>query len=472
MREVDVAMTVRKNARGPALEGAVVLVLGYGRSGRAAANLLLEAGAQVRVTDGATLEKLGVAAHDVPGGDRWIGTRDSAVMDGVDVVIASPGVPPHHPQLAAALASDVPVFSELELGSWFIDAPIVAITGTNGKTTTTELLGAMGRASGRRTVVAGNVGTPLSEVAGSDADLFVVEVSSFQLFLCEHFRPDVALLLNLTPDHFDWHPDFEHYAAAKERIFRRQRKEDAAVLPAGDPPLAARFSIPSRLYEFSATGVPARGAYVRDGQVVLHLDEGQEPVFSLSEWQLPGVHNLENLLAASLAARVAGLDAEAIREGARSCRPMAHRMEHVATIDGVRYVNDSKSTNPGSLEKALDPNVPTLLIAGGVTKGCDFRPLRDAVRRGARRVFVIGEGAEDMATAWDGVTEIVRAGDLETALGLAAAEARTGERVLLSPGCASFDQFDNYVHRGNRFRELVGVREEVNRVNRSEGGRE
>lgn len=392
-------------------------------------------------------------------------------MEGVDVVIASPGVPPHNPQLAAALASGVPVFSELELGSWFIDAPMIAITGTNGKTTTTELIGAMGRASGRRTVVAGNVGTPLSEVVGSEVDLLVVEVSSFQLFLCEHFRPDVALVLNLTPDHFDWHPDFEHYASAKGRIFQRQRRRDAAVLPADDPSIAARFSIPSQIYEFSATRVPDRGAFVRDDQVVLRLGDAQEPLFSLSEWQLPGVHNRENLLAASLAARLAGLDAAAIREGARSCRPMAHRMEQIATVAGVTYVNDSKSTNPGSLEKALEPGVPTLLIAGGVTKGCDFRPLRDAVRRGARRVFVIGEGADDLATAWDGATEIVRAGDLETALRRAAEEAQPGERVLLSPGCASFDQFDNYVHRGNRFRELVGVLEEEDRGNRSKGGR-
>jgi len=205
---------------------------------------------------------------------------------------------------------------------------------------------------------------------------------------------------------------------------------------------------------------------------MLHVGDELEPVVALSEWHLSGLHNLENLLAAALGARLAGLSPEAIREGAAACRPMAHRMERVATIAGVDYVNDSKSTNPGSLEKALDPHVSTLLIAGGVTKGCDFRPLRDAVRQGARGVFLIGEGAADLATAWEGATELVQSGDLETALRGAAAEAKPGERVLLSPGCASFDQFENYVHRGNRFRELVDAMESTNPEGRGKGGRE
>lgn len=455
-REGQAALEIRRNERGPQLAGAVAVVLGYGRSGRAAGALLGEAGARVRVADDAPADKLGVGEADVPGGTEWLGRRDADVLRGADLVIASPGVPPHHPVLAAALEAGLPVHSELELGWWFTDAPVVAITGTNGKTTTTELVGAMGRASGRSTIVAGNVGTPLSAVASERPDLLVLEVSSFQLFTCRDFRPDVAALLNFTSDHLDWHPDLDHYAAAKAKLFARQSPDDAAVLPGDDPEVAARFArTPSARYEFRVEAPPARGAFVRDGRVTLYLGGDPEPVLALSEWTLPGRHNLENLLAAALCARLIGLDGEAIREGARSFRGLPHRMEEVARIGGVAWVNDSKSTNPGSLEKALDPEQPTILIAGGVTKGCDFRPVRDAVAAGTRLVLLIGQGMADLEAAWRPAANTVRASDLETAVRLAFAEAREGERVLLSPGCASFDQFRNYVHRGERFRELV-----------------
>jgi UDP-N-acetylmuramoylalanine--D-glutamate ligase len=411
-----------------------------------------------------------VAADEIPGGADWLGRRDPEVLRGADLVIASPGVPPRHPLMDAALRSGVPVRSELELGWWFTDAPTVAITGTNGKTTTTELLGEMGRAAGRRTVVAGNVGTPLSAVAHERPELLVLEVSSFQLFTCHDFRPDVAALLNFTTDHLDWHPDLDHYAASKARIFQRQGPADAAVLPGDDPEVAARFArLPGRVHEFRHEAPPAAGVFVRDGRVTFRLGEEPEPVLALSEWQLPGIHNRENLLAAALCARLIGLGDEALREGARGFRGRPHRMEPVATIAGVEWVNDSKSTNPGSLEKALDPERSTLLIAGGVTKGCDFRPVRDAVGRGARLVLLIGAGMDDLEQAWAPAVRTARANDLETAVELANREARPGERVLLSPGCASFDQFDNYAHRGDRFKELV--RELAGRE-RPEGGGE
>ncbi|MGQ0722574.1 MAG: UDP-N-acetylmuramoyl-L-alanine--D-glutamate ligase [Candidatus Eiseniibacteriota bacterium] len=447
---------LRRNERGPVLSGATAVVLGYGRSGRAASALLVEAGATVRVTDDAPAERLAVGEGDVPGGTAWLGKSDPAVLRGADLVVASPGVPPSHAILKRALDSGVPVHSELELGWWFTDSPVVAITGTNGKTTTTELVGAMGRAAGRSTVIAGNVGTPLTAVCGERPELLVLEVSSFQLFLCEDFRPDVAALLNFSADHLDWHPDLEHYAAAKANIFARQGPLDAAVLPGDDAETLAAFTPKTpRVFEFRHETKPPRGCFLRDGRVTLHLGAELEPVVPLSEWSLPGRHNRENLMAAVLCARLIGLPDEAVREAARSFRGMPHRVEEVARIGGVVWVNDSKSTNPHSLEKALDPDQPTILIAGGVTKGVDFRPIRDVVRRGTRLVLLIGEGTDDMERAWSPPVRTVRAGDLENAVRLAHAEAKPGERVLLSPGCASFDQFANYADRGERFRRFV-----------------
>ena len=456
MSQEEAVTVPLQNERGPSLDGSLVAVLGYRRSGRAAARLLREAGAEVRVTDTAALDELGVGEGEIPGGDAWIGTEDPAVLDGVDLVVASPGVPPSNPILAKALDSGRPVRSELELGWWFTDAPVVAVTGTNGKTTTTELLGAMGKAAGRETAVAGNVGTPLSSLAESRPELIVLEVSSFQLFLCEDFRPDVGAVLNLTSDHLDWHPDFEHYADAKANLFRRQRPEDVAVLNADDPEVMRRYSgVTSGVYTFSADSSSEPHAFFRDGRLTIRVGDELEPLFPLSEWRLAGAHNRENLLAAALCGRLIGLAPEAVAEGARGFRGLPHRMELVAEVDGVRWINDSKSTNPGSLAKALDPESSTLLIAGGVTKGCDFRPLREDVQKGARVVYLIGEGAADLLEAWRSTTSFVLAEDLETAVELAREEASPGERVLFSPGCASFDQFDNYAHRGDRFRDLV-----------------
>jgi UDP-N-acetylmuramoylalanine--D-glutamate ligase len=440
----------------PDLRGAVVVVLGYGRSGRAAATLLEERGAQVRVSDASALEKLQVSAQEIPGGARWVGGEDTAVLDEADLVVVSPGVPPRNPIIQSATRREIPIVSELEIGWQMTDAPVIAITGTNGKTTTTELVGAMAQAAGRKTIVAGNVGTPLTSFAGKASELLVLEVSSFQLAFSEAFRPEIGVILNLTEDHLDWHPDFEDYARAKRRMFEHQTPEDYACLPSYDAQIARRFeNLPGKVLHFGEEPFDGEGAFLRGDWVVLRRNGRESRIVSLAEWKLAGRHNRENLLAAVLAAALAGIPASAIALAMREFRGMPHRMEWVAELDGVQWINDSKSTNSGSLEKALDANVPTILIAGGVTKGCDFRPLATAISRGARMVYVIGEGAREMEEAWGSVTRVVQASTLENAVRSARREARPGERVLLSPACASFDQFQNYAHRGDRFRELV-----------------
>jgi UDP-N-acetylmuramoylalanine--D-glutamate ligase len=440
----------------PELRGRTAVVLGYGKSGRAAAELLVKEGASVRVSDASSLEKLGVEAATVPGGAAWIGAEDPAILKDADLVVVSPGVPPRNPVLAAAQVRGIPIHSELEIGWKMTKGPVIAITGTNGKTTTTELAGAIARAAGWNTIVAGNVGTPLTSFAGQSADLMVVEVSSFQLAFCESFRPEVGLILNLTEDHLDWHADFDDYAKAKRRMFDHQTSDDAACLPAFDVEIARRFAgIPGHLFHFGDDSFAGSGTFVRGNWVVFRKNGRETNIVRIAEWKLAGRHNLENLLAAVLAISIAGVPPAAAAQAVSEFRSMPHRMEIIAESGGVQWINDSKSTNPGSLEKALDPSVPTILIAGGVTKGCDFRPLLEAISRGARLVLVIGEGAAEMEEAWRGATPVVRAGTLENAVEIARREALPGERVLLSPACASFDQFRNYAHRGDRFRELV-----------------
>lgn len=436
--------------------GHTAVVLGYGKSGRAAASLLDFQGATVRVSDSSPLSKLDVRASSVPGGPKWIGGEKVEVLDGADFLVVSPGVPPSNAIVRAALQRGLRVISELELGWSFTSGAVVAITGTNGKTTTTELCGAIGRAAGRETIVAGNVGTPITSFAGKHADLVVLEVSSFQLQFSRTFRPEVGTLLNLTEDHLDWHPDFEDYARAKRRMFEAQLATDAVCLSNDDPEIARRFTkLPARVFKFGETALKGHGATIQGGDIVVNVEGKNERILSLSEWSLPGRHNRENLLAACLSMRLVGIPAATIAKACREFQGMPHRMEVIAVVDGVTYVNDSKSTNPGSLEKALDPEVPTLLIAGGVTKGCDFRPLADLVARATRHVFVIGSGADDMISAWGETAQVVRAGTLKEAVRLARETAKPGDRVLLSPGCASFDQFKNYAHRGDSFRELV-----------------
>jgi len=406
------------------------LVLGLARSGEAAALGLARRGVSVRAVD----RKPGLDAGRLleAGVEVILGADDAALVDGMDVLVKSPGVPSEAPLVAAARERGVAVWSEVEVGARLLANPIVGVTGTNGKTTTSELLGAIFRAAGRPVSVAGNVGRPLTALDGVLAgDAWIVcELSSFQLEDICTFRPRIAVLLNLTPDHLDRHGTFEAYRAAKLRIFENQTADDVAVVPRGFGP------------------VPGSGRRVEFGG-------GDELP---GEPRIPGEHNRENAVAATAAARAAGIGDAAIGEGLRTFPGVPHRLELVREVRGVRFVNDSKATNPEAAEKALSAYPPAIrLILGGSVKGTPYAGLaRRARESGVARAYLIGEAADEIADALaaEGV-RFTSCGDLAAAVARAFADAEAGDVVLLSPACASYDQFENFEERGTRFRELV-----------------
>jgi UDP-N-acetylmuramoylalanine--D-glutamate ligase len=406
------------------------LVVGLARSGQAAALALARRDVPTVAVDGAEdidtgrLEEAGVEIH--------LGTEEEALLDDVELLIKSPGVPGESPLPAGARVRGIPVWSEIELGFRLLRNPFVGITGTNGKTTTSELLGAMFRAAERPVAVAGNVGRPLTSfdgVLGTDAWI-VCELSSFQLEDIHRLRPRVAVLLNLEPDHLDRHGSLDDYRAAKLRIFENQTEADFAVLPRG---FAAVPGGADRV-EFSADDpLPA------------------EPL-------IRGDHNRENAAAATAAARAAGIPDDAIAHALRTFPGVAHRLEVVAELDGVRYVNDSKATNTSAARRGIAAyaDQPLRLILGGSLKGESFDELAETLPAGVKSVDLIGEATEQLAAALARAGRPYRrAGDLATAVGAAAGDADAGDVVLLSPACASFDQFANFEERGDAFRRLV-----------------
>jgi UDP-N-acetylmuramoylalanine--D-glutamate ligase len=406
------------------------LVLGLARSGEAAALALARRGVQVVGADRS--EELDVGRLRGSGVEVVLGADDPALLDGVDLLVKSPGVPSEAPLAAAARARGITIWSEVELGGRLLENPILGVTGTNGKTTTSELLGAVFRAAGRAVAVAGNVGHPLTALDGAlrDDAWIVCELSSFQLEDVVTFRPRIAVLLNLTPDHLDRHASLEDYRAAKLRIFENQVAGDVAVLPRGFGPVPGT----ARRVEFAADDpLPA------------------EP-------RMPGAHNRENAAAAAAAARAVGLPDAAVAEALRSFPGVPHRLELVREVDGVRFVNDSKATNPEAAERGLAAYPPGLrLILGGSRKGTPFQALAQrASTAGVARAYLIGEAADEIAEALarEGV-RFTHSADLETAVRDAFADAERGEVILLSPACASYDQFADFEERGARFRELV-----------------
>jgi UDP-N-acetylmuramoylalanine--D-glutamate ligase len=406
------------------------LVVGLARSGSSAALALRAAGCEVVGVDSDVERDVGRLAE--AGVEVHLGGRVSPVaLEDVEVVVKSPGVPANELLTAHARRAGVPIWSEVELGARLLPQRIAGVTGTNGKTTTCELLGEMVRASGREAAIAGNVGRPLTSVdPDDDPEAWVVcELSSFQLEDIDRFRAHVAVLLNVTPDHLDRHKSFEAYRDAKLRVFENQLEEDVAVVPQGVETVPGR----GRRLEFAA------------------LDElPQVP-------RIPGVHNRENAAAATLAARAMGVPDDAIGAALTSFRGLPHRLEVVGSVDGVRYINDSKATNPEAAEQALDAFPRARVILGGSKKGSSFERLATAARASSvRRAYLIGEAAPAIAAALEqeGVPYI-RVENLESAVAAAASDARRDEVVLLAPACASFDQFRDYEHRGDVFRQVV-----------------
>ena len=438
-----------------------VLVYGLGVSGMAATRLLRSNGVSVVAVDSRPIEAhdLGELAGD-PGLELLVGDDPHVLPGAFDGVVVSPGVPPERPLLRDARRRGVPVISEIELAFPFLNGPAIGITGSNGKSTTTALTGAALRASGLAVEVCGNIGVPLAScVEGEAGRVFVIEVSSFQLESVDTFRPQAAALLNLTEDHLDRHADLAEYRQAKERIFACQERGDVAVLNADDPRVA-EIGARARRRFFSRRRPVEDGCYF-DGERVVEAEPGAEPVelFRAADLQLHGLHNLENAMAAALLARALGADSEAVRTGLAGFSGLPHRLERVATLDQVVWFNDSKGTNIDATLRSLEgfADASVHLILGGRHKGGDPALLIDAVRGKARRVYLIGESADRFERALSAVVDTEQCGDLERAVLAAQRNARAGESVILSPACASFDQYAGFVQRGEHFRSLVSV---------------
>jgi UDP-N-acetylmuramoylalanine--D-glutamate ligase len=443
------------------LKGKRVLVVGLGKSGAASALFLKDHGARVTVSDTKTEAELaaeipalldaGIAVETGGHGERTFREQD--------LIVVSPGVPVDAPTLQTARSLGSPVIGEIELAARFMRAPMVAITGSNGKTTTTALTGEILKHAGFATEVGGNIGTPaITLVERAVPDGFVVlEVSSFQLETIQAFRPKVAVVLNLTPDHLDRHRTFEAYVNAKARIFENQQADDVAVLNADDATcvgLAGRTK--AQVYWFSRKKEVANGAYVRDGRIFFRDRAGLHEIMPASEIRLKGAHNVENALAAISVAAVLGASPDKIREAVGSFKAVEHRIEYVATIGGVEYYNDSKATNVDATIKAVESFSGNIhLILGGKDKGSDYSALNDLLRQRAKCVYTIGAAAAKIESQIKDAAEIVPAGTLEKAIRKAAAVAQPGDVVLLAPACASFDQFQSYEHRGRVFKETV-----------------
>ena len=491
-----------------------VLVVGLGKSGLAAALFLRGQGAQVTVSDTRSAEAL---AKEIPA------LLDAGIMvesggHGVltfrqqDLIVVSPGVPMNTPEVAQAKAFGTPVIGELELASRFLQGRMVAITGSNGKTTTTTLVGEIFKAAGFPTLVGGNIGTPvidliaesveLSRRDGQTADssaalrndneknerqqereadpppaakddnflesknvVSVLEVSSFQLETVEEFHPWIALVLNITPDHLDRHGSFEAYAAAKARITERQGAGDFLVLNAEDKPTqmvalkaGARSDARPQIFWFSGRRPIKQGAFVHGESVLFVPREGgkAEPILPVSEIPLKGSHNVENVLAAVCAARLAGVPAEVIRGAVAKFKAVEHRLELVRVKDGVEFYNDSKATNVDATMKAVGSFAGGIhLILGGKDKDSDYTQMAELLRERVKFVYTIGSAAEKIERELQGVVKMVSAGTMDVAVHAAAEAAVAGDVVLLAPACASFDQFENYEHRGRVFREIV-----------------
>lgn len=445
--------------------GDAILIIGAARSGVASAEYLLSIGKQIVISDMNTklAEDVETQLGHASVSYVWGKQPDVAALQ-PELIVMSPGVPLSIPPVVKARELGIPVISEPELAFRYSDVPFVAITGTNGKTTTTTLTAFLLEKVGRKVVAGGNIGLPLiSQCPQMSAnDIVVAEMSSFQLESVDSFCPKVAVVMNLTPDHLDRHKTMEAYAAAKANIFKNQGPEEYLLLNKDDAIVAAMAAgAKSHVYYFSQQEILDEGIWLEDGNLVYRLDKNGAPqvLIPAAEIGIVGSHNWQNAMAASLAALLMGQQPEIIAERLRAFKGVAHRMEPVATIDGVLYVNDSKGTNPDSTEKALGSygKRPIVLIAGGRNKGSDMAVLVPLMRAHCRGVVLVGEATGDFIDAFErtGYTDYVCADSFEDAVAKAREMAQSGDVVLLSPACASWDMFDNFEQRGDLFKELV-----------------
>jgi len=439
-----------------------VLVVGLGKSGLAAAHFLKTLGARVTVSDArpalliAELSELLEQGFSVEAGSHGLLTFRRQ-----DLIVVSPGVPMSTPELKQVRAMGAHIIGELELGAQYLQGEVIAVTGSNGKTTTTTLIGEILKAAGRPTLVGGNIGRPVTAmVEESTAESWsVLEVSSFQLETVETFKPKIALVLNITPDHLDRHGTFEAYAALKARITEFQTAEDFLILNGEDKDtqlIAAKTK--AQIYWFSGRRPIKQGAFVHGESILFVPREGAkpEPVMPVAEISLAGAHNVQNVLAAVCAARLAGVESETIRSAVAAFKAVEHRLEFVREVEGVKYYNDSKATNVDATMKAVESFAGGIyLILGGKDKGSDYRVLEPLLRERVKAVITIGSAAEKIERQLDGVVKIERAETLERAVAFAHEAAVGGDTVLLAPACSSYDQFENYEQRGRLFKELV-----------------
>lgn len=445
-----------------------VMVCGMARSGIAAAKLLAACGAQVTISDMKPEESFGGALDELRalGCAFALGEEPQAHLQGQELLVISPGIAWAKPFVQQALAMGMEVIGELELGARMTRGTLAAITGTNGKTTTTTLVGEILRATGRTTHVVGNIGYPITATAGvsKDDDVTVAEVSSYQCEGISRFHPKVGAVLNITEDHIARHGSMETYIAMKRRIFANQTAQDVAVFNYDDATCRAMAEgLRSHIAWFSRREAVPYGAYVEDGCIVLRMGERREAVCRADEVRIPGPHNLENALAAVCITGALGVSAETMREVLRTFKGVEHRIETVRKLNGVTWINDSKGTNVDSTQKAIATMTrPTVLILGGSDKGVSFDPLAETIRSAPliEHCVLIGDTAESIRQALEraGYTAYTMTGhDFDRCLQTCRALARPGGCVLLSPACASFDMFNDYEHRGRVFKEKVNA---------------
>ncbi len=437
-----------------------MLIVGFGRTGEAVCRFALDRGAIVTVSERRPRRELGAAADacEAEGVRFQAGGHDPAAFVSSDLIVPSPGVPPI-PPLTAAQKRGTPVLSEIELASRFLKGRIVGVTGSNGKSTVTTLIHRILREDGRPVFLAGNIGTPLISLAGDSRaeHVYVTELSSFQLAYTETFRPAVAVFLNITPDHLDWHGDFEAYFAAKKKIFSSMGEEQKAVLNRDDERVwDLRRAGPFRVLGFSLNRKVAAGCCLAEGILLLTDGKREEALMDVRQVPLPGRHNLENITAAAAAAHSQGVTAPRIRDGILGFSGLEHRLEKVLTIRGVDFYNDSKATNVDATLKSLESfSNRIVLILGGRDKGGDFMQLREPVRSRVKSLVLLGEAAPKIARALENTVPESTVADMRGAVRMAFSQASAGDIVLLAPACTSFDMFRSFEHRGQVFKQEV-----------------